>query len=165
MASPIKPKNLITTLTALCALALDARASHDMLFSGETLATGDYLENKPYKLMMQDDCNLVLYMNETKKLWSSGSDGKAQACQATLRDDGNLVVMSGQSAVWSSGSASQNPAEYRLVVQSDGNVAIYGPPIWSSLETQPVENNPVLGTHKRVSSKKKADKHISKVKV
>jgi hypothetical protein len=45
-----------------------------------------------------------------------------------MRGDGNLVVVktADRQPIWSSGTAGQGTAPYRLVMQSDGNLCIYG---------------------------------------
>ncbi|KAJ0966859.1 hypothetical protein J5N97_023776 [Dioscorea zingiberensis] len=109
--------------------------AEDTLFSGESLNAGDFLENGPYKFIMQGDCNLVLYVNKTKALWNSRTNGRGTACRATLQNNGNLVVLSGSDVVWTSNSA-RGPNNYRLIVQSDGNVVIYGAALWATNTVQ-----------------------------
>ncbi|KAL5973859.1 hypothetical protein ACLOJK_030517 [Asimina triloba] len=111
--------------------------AEDMLFNGESLSTNEFLENGPYRFIMQGDCNLVLYVNGNRALWNSATNGKGNACRATLQNDGNLVVLSGNDVVWSSNSA-RGPNNYRLIVQGDGNVVIYGAALWA---TNTVQNN------------------------
>lgn len=109
--------------------------AEEMLFSGENLNAGEFLENGPYRFIMQTDCNLVLYMNQTRALWSSRTDGRGTSCRATLQNDGNLVVFSGTASVWNSGTA-RGSNNYRLIVQSDGNVVIYGAALWATNTVQ-----------------------------
>ncbi|KAK9120576.1 hypothetical protein Syun_018193 [Stephania yunnanensis] len=105
--------------------------AEDMLFNGESLNTNEFLENGPYRFIMQGDCNLVLYVNRTRALWSSRTNGRGNACRATLQNNGNLVVTSGTDVVWTSNSA-RGQNTYRLIVQTDGNVVIYGAALWAS---------------------------------
>ncbi|KAJ8618576.1 hypothetical protein MRB53_014762 [Persea americana] len=95
------------------------------MFNGESLNTGDFLENGPYRFIMQSDCNLVLYVNRTRALWSSGTNERGTSCRATLQNNGNLIVLSGSDVVWTSNSV-RGSNNYRQIVQSDGNVVIYG---------------------------------------
>jgi len=75
-----------------------------------------------FKLIMQADGNLVLYMGSSA-LWSSGTAGNTGA-YATFQNDGNLVVYrSTGTLAWSSNTAG-NPGSF-LVVQTDGNMVIY----------------------------------------
>lgn len=127
----------IKTMAMLLALSLLAAnaAAEDILFNGESLNTGGFLESGPYRFIMQSDCNLVLYVNRTRALWSSGTNGRGTSCRATLQNNGNLVVLSGSDVVWTSNSA-RGSNNYRLIVQSDGNVVIYGAALWATNTVQ-----------------------------
>ncbi|KAL5973858.1 hypothetical protein ACLOJK_030516 [Asimina triloba] len=109
--------------------------AEDMLFNGESLNAGEFLENGPYRFIMQGDCNLVLYVNRSRALWNSATNGRGSSCRATLQNNGNLVVFSGNDVVWTSNSA-RGPNTYRLIVQTDGNVVIYGGAIWATNTVQ-----------------------------
>jgi len=54
------------------------------------------------------------------------------AYKLTLQDDGNLVLYSGDEAVWSTGTNGKNVV--RAEVQKDGNFVLYTPddPVWAS---------------------------------
>ncbi|KAF3786292.1 Mannose-specific lectin [Nymphaea thermarum] len=110
----------IAILAIMATLSFQATAV-ELLFSGQTLLAGQFIENGPYQLLMQNDCNLVLYINGNKALWASGTDGKGTNCLATLQTDANLVVYSGSTALWASGTA-RGQGNYVLIVQLDGNV-------------------------------------------
>nr|XP_010935559.2 mannose-specific lectin-like [Elaeis guineensis] len=125
----MKVMALVLGLLATTAIA------EDTLFNDESLEVGQYLENGPYKFIMQGDCNLVLYVNGNRALWSSRTNGKGSSCRATLQDNGNLVIFSGSDVVWTSDST-LGPNTYRLVVQGDGNVVIYGAPLWATNTVQ-----------------------------
>ncbi|XP_031502961.1 mannose-specific lectin-like [Nymphaea colorata] len=134
MAAAMVPK-AIAILALLATLSTQA-IGEDMLFSGETLNAGQFLENGPYRFIMQADCNLVLYINRTRPLWSSGTDKKGTNCRATLQNNGNLVVLAGNNDVlWTSGTP-RGPNNYRLIVQTDGNVVIYGAALWATNTVQ-----------------------------
>ncbi|MQL84125.1 hypothetical protein Taro_016619 [Colocasia esculenta] len=119
------------TLALLGLLLSTGALAEDILFNGETLNTGEFLESGPYRFIMQTDCNLVLYVNRTRALWASGTNGRGSNCRATLQNNGNLVVVSGSDIIWSSNS-SRGSNSYRLIVQSDGNVVIYGGALWAT---------------------------------
>ncbi|XP_068645395.1 mannose-specific lectin-like [Aristolochia californica] len=125
----------IVVLLALTVFCSEMAVGEDLMFSGESLNTNEFLENGQYRFIMQGDCNLVLYLNRTRALWNSGTNGRGTSCRATLQTDGNLVILSGSSVVWSSGTAigSNN---YRLIVQGDGNVVIYGRALWATNTVQ-----------------------------
>uniref|UniRef100_A0A1D1YFN4 Mannose-specific lectin n=1 Tax=Anthurium amnicola TaxID=1678845 RepID=A0A1D1YFN4_9ARAE len=116
-------------------LASDVVVGKDTLFPGESLQSGEFLENGPYRFIMQDDCNLVLYVSQSRSLWASGTDGKGTACVATLQADGYLVVLSGSIVLWSSNTAG-GFKNYILIVQRDGNVVIYGAALWATNTAQ-----------------------------
>ncbi|XP_077234697.1 mannose-specific lectin-like [Tasmannia lanceolata] len=127
--------NVVSTLAILSLLFFNVVIAEDMLFSGETLDTGAFIENGPYRFIMQTDCNLVLYMNKTRVLWASGTNGRGTSCKATFQDNCNLVVLSGSETVWSS-NISGGGNSCRLIVQGDGNVVIYGAPLWATNTVQ-----------------------------
>lgn len=84
------------------------------------------------KLVMQQDCNLVLYLG-WGVLWSSGTSGRGSDCQAKMQSDGNFVVYTGQNQpVWASGTQG-HPGAY-VLIQNDGNVVVYlgNQALWSS---------------------------------
>ncbi|KAK9095494.1 hypothetical protein Scep_026963 [Stephania cephalantha] len=116
-------------------MIINGGVAEDMIFNGESLNTNEFLENGPYRFIMQPDCNLVLYVDRTRALWSSGTNGRGNACRATLQNNGNLVVSSGTDVVWSSNSA-RGINTYRLIVQTDGNVVIYGAALWATNTVQ-----------------------------
>nr|AEI69355.1 mannose-binding lectin [Pandanus amaryllifolius] len=128
-------KKFTAMVLALSVLVANSVVAEDTMFSGESLQTNQYLESGPYRFIMQGDCNLVLYVNKTRALWSSRTNGQGTACNATLQNNGNLVVLSGSNVVWTSNSA-RGPNNYRLIVQSDGNVVIYGAALWATNTVQ-----------------------------
>ncbi|PIA58562.1 hypothetical protein AQUCO_00500469v1 [Aquilegia coerulea] len=109
--------------------------AEDILFSGESLNANEFIESGPYRFIMQGDCNLVLYVNRTRALWNSATNGRGTNCRATMQNNGNLVIFSGTDVVWNSGSA-RGPNNYRLIVQGDGNVVIYGAALWATNTVQ-----------------------------
>ncbi|XP_058106564.1 mannose-specific lectin-like [Magnolia sinica] len=123
------------TLAILLLFLLSNAVAEELLFSGEGLNTGEFLENGPYRFIMQNDCNLVLYVNRTRALWSSRTNGRGTTCRATLQNNGNLVVLSGTDVVWTSNTA-RGSNNYRLIVQGDGNVVIYGAALWATNTVQ-----------------------------
>ncbi|XP_077234728.1 mannose-specific lectin-like [Tasmannia lanceolata] len=127
--------DVISTLAILSLFLFNNAIAEDMLFSGESLATGAFVENGPYRFIMQTDCNLVLYINKTKALWASGTNGRGTACRAVFQNNCNLVVVSGSETVWSS-NISRGGNSCRLIVQGDGNVVIYGAALWATNTVQ-----------------------------
>ncbi|XP_058104055.1 mannose-specific lectin-like [Magnolia sinica] len=123
------------TLAILLLFLIGNAVAEELLFSGERLNPGEFLENGPYRFIMQTDCNLVLYVNRTRALWSSGTNGRGTTCRASLQNNGNLVVLSGTDVMWSSNTA-VGANSYRLIVQGDGNVVIYGGAMWATNTVQ-----------------------------
>ncbi|KAJ0987829.1 hypothetical protein J5N97_006185 [Dioscorea zingiberensis] len=102
-----------------------------LLFSGETLYTGDFLAYAAYKFIMQDDCNLVLY-DYDGPVWASNTGGLAKDCYATLQSDANLVIYTTNNRpVWAS-NTNRDQGYYVLILQKDRNVVIYGGAIWAT---------------------------------
>ena len=60
----------------------------------------------PYRVVMQDDGNLVLYDSNNAAPWATGTNGKGVApFRAVMQDDGNLVVYDSQNKVlWATGT-------------------------------------------------------------
>lgn len=97
-----------------------------------------FIENGPYKFIMQADCNLVLYVkqdNKDKARWSSRTQGHGDSCYLLLQNNGNLVIFSGSNVIWSSRST-RGLNNYCLVIQTDGNVVIYGGTTWATNTAQ-----------------------------
>ncbi|KAF5186337.1 Mannose-specific lectin [Thalictrum thalictroides] len=109
----------------------------DTLFGGTKLLTNQYLENGSYRLVMKGDCNLVLVSIKARKdLWQTNTAGHGKSCNLLLQNNGNMVIFSDSDVVWAS-SASWGPNnKYILVLQSDGNLVIYGGATWESNTAQ-----------------------------
>ncbi|KAJ7551165.1 hypothetical protein O6H91_06G002200 [Diphasiastrum complanatum] len=112
---------IVMLLPALC-IAMDSLKANLRLHSNEQVQSG----NGYYSLVMQGDCNLVLYrVSDSLPLWNSQTAGKGTYCFTFMQGDGNLVVYSGANLpVWSSGTARLQD-DYRLVMQNDGNLVVY----------------------------------------
>lgn len=121
----------------------DAKVIAKQLAAGQDLKAGEAIRsaNGQYELQMQKDGNLVLYdVANGKSLWSSKTAGSG-AQVARFGKDGNLQVLDGDHAVWSSNTTGHTGAA--LIPQDDGNlvlnvktVTVGKPPadvpIWSS---------------------------------
>ncbi|KAJ3271939.1 hypothetical protein HDV01_006073 [Terramyces sp. JEL0728] len=112
------------------------------------IATNHYLPNgwevfdssKKHQLIMQNDCNLVLYSG-SKPIWTSHTyigihDGQHNCDNsiAKMQTDGNFVVYDGNGhALWATGTHGSN---FYAIVQDDGNFVIYDPTnekaVWAS---------------------------------
>jgi nucleoid-associated protein YgaU len=104
----------------------------DRLQHGEKLEVGQSLtsENGAYKLILQDDGNLVLYAGDSS-VWSTETNGK-KVVRAEVQTDGNFVLYSADDPVWA--SETKGAKDVRLVLQDDRNLVLYGfdGPAWSS---------------------------------
>ena len=69
------------------------------------------------------------WMNEGQYLQSNNGRYKF-----VMQGDGNLVMYSGEKAIWSSGTSGKGKYPYKLKMQRDGNLVIYGmgKAIWST---------------------------------
>ena len=115
--------------------------------SGSTLAGPLTDQGVAKTLFMQDDGNLVLFDEMSAPIWASGTGGNPGA-NLFVQDDGNLIVMSPSNQVLWALSRSSFPAtcgqivagegltdndsafscdkHYRLVMQADGNLVLFG---------------------------------------
>ena len=121
-----------------------AQAGSSSLFEGEQLGPEQSLFNNGYELLMQHDCNLVLYDGLDKfgcplawpgrAIWSSKTHGKAPpwSCYLEMQTDGNLVIYTdNRQAIWHSKTGGSGA---RLDMQADGNGVIYhsNRAVWST---------------------------------
>jgi hypothetical protein len=84
-----------------------------ILWPGQTL-TKDvplYSDDQVFRLVFQDDGNLVVYDNQNRALWASGTNGQA-ASQCIMQTDGNLVIYGYYNAIWASGTNGWGGAGY-----------------------------------------------------
>ncbi|MFB9964046.1 hypothetical protein [Sinosporangium siamense] len=96
----------------------------DKLTSGEILKPSESVksDNGQYKLIQQNEGNLVLYGPGNKALWATPTSG--EPTYATMQREGNLVIYSAANRpLWSTNTAG-NPGAY-LTVHNDGNLVIY----------------------------------------
>ncbi|MCE7993455.1 MAG: lectin [Roseivirga sp.] len=105
----------------------------DRLLPGQLLERGKQLksQNGKYRLILQDDGNLVLY-NSEGYLWATNTAGRA-AKECVMQEDGNCVLYgyNDREVLWASNTAGKNGAY--LIVQDDGNVVIYQPvAVWAT---------------------------------
>jgi hypothetical protein len=91
-----------------------------------------YSEDGRFKLIMQLDGNLVLYIGSSP-LWSSNTPNNVGAYMS-FQSDGNLVVYRANGTpAWASGT--DGHSDERLLIQNDGNMVLYRDvytPSWSS---------------------------------
>ena len=114
---------ILTMMTVPTAMARNILASSQILYRGEALES----PNGRFKLVLQNDGNLVLY-DRTKALWSSGTNGK-NAKKLVMQNDGNLVLYGPNGPIWASNTSGNRGAF--LMIQDDGNLVIYKA-VWST---------------------------------
>lgn len=120
LAPPIPPK------------PIEPPAAPAILFAGHSIGVNVPLDSGPFRLILQDDANLVLHDRRTGPLWASNTAGSG-ADSLAMQGDGNLVLYAGAAPVGASMTVGY-PGAY-LAVQSDGNAVIYTPggqPVWAS---------------------------------
>jgi hypothetical protein len=126
-------------VTALVLFAIFVILPPAIVYAGDRLNPGEMLrpkehltsENHQYRLVLQEDGNLVLYEGPRHALWASNTQGQ-RVVKCIMQGDGNLVLYlrNGQ-PVWDSHTAGK-PGSY-LLVQNDGNMVIYQPRgVWAS---------------------------------
>jgi hypothetical protein len=94
---------------------------NNALSKGQSL----HSKNGKYRLTLQDDGNLVLYTDQNKAIWNSGTYGKNSKYLATDNSKLTLYDMA-NNKIWQS-SAGYLPSIYsaNLVLQDDGNLVLY----------------------------------------
>lgn len=106
------------------------------LEAGEGLGMGEYIMSCDgrFKLAMQTDGNLVLYMG-TKSLWDTNTHENG-GNRVVMQEDGNLVVYkSNGNDAWDANTNSTANQYAHLAIQNDGNLVIYktnGGVAWAS---------------------------------
>nr|QIB98743.1 lectin 3 [Arisaema heterophyllum] len=116
---------LLSAAVILGLLTSPISADDNILYSGDYLYPGQYLWNGDYQLILQEDCNFVLY-DRGRAVWGSGTDGRASYCYVRMQSDGNLVIYSNVGRpLWASNTDRGN-GFYVLILQDDRNVVIYG---------------------------------------
>ncbi|KAI0504178.1 hypothetical protein KFK09_015127 [Dendrobium nobile] len=107
-------------------------AQMNHMLSGDVLKTGQNISNLLYTLLMQTDCNLVLYRNPSVAVWSTNTNGKGRECELRLKTDGNLVIYGkDEKLIWQTGT-NGTVGHYVLLLQRDLNLVVYSVPAWDS---------------------------------
>ncbi|KAH7692357.1 alpha-D-mannose-specific plant lectins domain-containing protein [Dioscorea alata] len=126
------PRAFVSLSLALLLVASPLCCMADfILYSGESLRSGQGMYYGSYSFIMQSDCNLVLYDNGNA-IWASGTNGRGRSCYVTMQSDGNLVIYdNNNNAVWAS-NTNLGQGNYVLILQRDRNVVIYGSAQWAT---------------------------------
>jgi hypothetical protein len=108
-------------------IALNILTAGSALFGNQT----QYLSSSGNYLVVQPDCNLVMYQGPTlatsHQEWETNTTGEGSDCWLTMQEDGNLVLYNATGAKWASSfNAPGIPvSSYFLVLQSYGELDIY----------------------------------------
>ncbi|KAI0488597.1 hypothetical protein KFK09_028436 [Dendrobium nobile] len=104
------------------------------LLPDERLNPSNFLKQDRYMLIMQEDCNLILY-NLNKPEWATNTANRGSRCFVTLQSDGNFVMYDEHEerneAIWASNTDGQN-GNYVIILQKDGNLVLYSKPIFAT---------------------------------
>ncbi len=87
-------------------------------------ASDDAISAGATRLVMQHDCNLVVY-RDNRVAWATRTNGRGSACRLVMQRDGNAVVYgdNGTRVIWASRTNRYSGAV--LTAQEDGNVVLY----------------------------------------
>jgi hypothetical protein len=106
----------------------------DVLWGGDEMITNHFLQSADgrFRLILQDDGNLVLYFYNTA-LWHTSTFGNPDVNRLAMQTDGNLVLYDSNGGYYWHTSTYGNPGAY-LLLQNDGNLVVYngGTPLWWS---------------------------------
>ena len=107
------------------AVLINSIAAINWLAAGSCLKHNEFLEstNGCFKLILQDDGNLVLYRKNGRLVsWSTGTQ-RSCTNRVCMQRDGNLVAYDCHDvAMWSTGTFYRGS---HLVLQDDGNAVVY----------------------------------------
>ncbi|KAH7657028.1 alpha-D-mannose-specific plant lectins domain-containing protein [Dioscorea alata] len=135
MATPRAFASLSLTLALALALFLVVAPlcsmAGNVLYGSNSLGPGQSLASGSFKLVMQEDCNLVLY-DICNIVWATNTSGRGRNCHLAFSNNGNLVLQnSNGQAVWATNQR-LGPGNYAFILQEDRNLAVYGPAVWQT---------------------------------
>ncbi|KAH8973090.1 hypothetical protein BDL97_01G026700 [Sphagnum fallax] len=114
-------------------IAVNILTAGSALFGNQT----QYLSSSGYYLVMQPDCNLVMYQGSTletsHQVWQTNTTGEGSDCFLIMQEDGNLVLYNATCGNWHCAkwdSDTPTPENTRdpsffLMLQSYGELDIY----------------------------------------
>jgi hypothetical protein len=133
--------NLVVYTSAANPVWASGAGAADQLCAPHSMGLDQYIHapGGQYKLLMQDDGNLVLY-GPNGATWASNTVGSG-GTSVNMQDDGNLVIYTSTARpVWASSTAGTGSGNH-LVMQDDGNLVVYtsaGKAVWASALTTKV---------------------------
>ncbi len=119
------------------ALAFKGGIAVNILTAGSALSgtQTQYLSSSGYYLVMQPDCNLVMYQGSTlatsHQVWQTNTTGEGSDCFLAMQEDGNLVLHNTTlcylCAKWNSQTNTRGlpDSSFFLMLQSNGELDIY----------------------------------------
>ncbi|PKA48583.1 Mannose-specific lectin 1 [Apostasia shenzhenica] len=125
---------LFCALLSLLVLILpspSAANEANILRTGDVLLANGQLSVPGAALVMQDDCNLVLY-NEGSG-FISGTSGRATNCTLTLSELGQLIIKNSTGGIIWYSPVTGKLGSYAAILRPDGQVSIYGPSYWTAV--------------------------------
>jgi hypothetical protein len=108
-------------------IALNILTAGNYLFGNQT----QYLSNSGYYLVMQPDCNLVMYQGSSlatsHQVWETGTAGGGSDCWLIMQTDGNLILYNATSAQWASNSFMYGFPDlgFFAMLQNNGEIDVY----------------------------------------
>ncbi|CAL9103781.1 unnamed protein product, partial [Musa acuminata var. zebrina] len=132
MAVPFLLVSIALSSVLFFLATLSSANDSNVLLTGDVLGTDSQLYYPGATFVMQGDCNLVLY--NKGRGFESNTHGEGVNCTLSLGDRGQLVITSSAGfTVWTSGVAGNaKTGKYAAVLRPDGEVAVYGPAVWST---------------------------------
>jgi hypothetical protein len=107
-----------------------------ILYQKEVLQSPD----KKFKVVMQDDCNLVAYKDGVKT-WSSDTMNKGKNCYLENKDDGNIVLYDeDEKLLWQTDTVGSG--KLSLVAENTGNLSAYNGSntlVWNNVDLKDVD--------------------------
>ncbi|KAG1365817.1 mannose-specific lectin 3-like [Cocos nucifera] len=104
-----------------------------VFYSYSVLPIGKILEYKNYRLVLKDDCNLVLLDTNTGEIkWQTNTYSPLHDCFTTLDANGELFVKHNRRDVLWRSNVTSTSHLYILVLRYDAKLVIYGPQLWTT---------------------------------
>lgn len=99
------------------------------LFSGQIMYNNGRLHTGVYELVMQDDCNLVMYNGG----FMTNTHGNGKNCFLRLDHTGGLTILDDSyNTVWKDDGLRGPHGHYVALLQENGKFVVRGPAVWSS---------------------------------
>ncbi|KAH8948844.1 hypothetical protein BDL97_11G116300, partial [Sphagnum fallax] len=114
--------NLLLVLVITISMLKGGSAMH-ILTAGNALSQNQYLNNANYYLLLQNDCNLVLYNSSTfmnnQSIWSTSSSMQGNNfCTFQVNTTGIL-------SIYNTSTSSGSGSSFFIMLTSDGSLDVY----------------------------------------